>query len=171
MQCANRRAIASDKAEGRVILHDIELATRDAPEHKTAAAAGVDNSKEAALEVETAPYRMVVGFRRRGSSGDWKMRNEGRRIPISRLHEKCCRLAALGDGYRHRHASRRLDLVGGRYQPCISCLKGQWTCGNSLCTWKSRHLGRDSKFGAKGDAMDDNQRSAMGIPSRTSPGF
>lgn len=63
MRCVNRRAIVSDKAEGRVILHDIELAVPDAPEHKIAAAAGVDNSKEAALEVETAPYRMVVEFR------------------------------------------------------------------------------------------------------------
>ena len=110
-------------------------------------------------------------FVRQGSSSDWKTRNEGRRIPISCLREKCCRLTALGDGYRHQNASCRLDLVGGRYQSCVSCLKNQWTCGNSLRTWKSRRLGCDSKFGAKGDAMDNNQRSAIGIPSRTSPGF
>ena len=142
MQCASRRAISSDKAQGRVILQERELATPDAPEHKTAAAAGVDNSKKAVPEVETAQdCVIVVDFVDKGTRGPgaWEMRNKGCRIPIRRLREKCCRLAAQGDNYRYRNASCRLDLVGGCYRSCVSCLESQWTCGNSLRTWRNRH--------------------------------
>jgi len=40
----------SDEAEGRIILQDVELAMRDAPEHKAAVAAGVDDAQKAILE-------------------------------------------------------------------------------------------------------------------------
>ena len=40
----------SDEAEGRIILQDVELAMRNAPEHRAAVAAGVDNAQKAILE-------------------------------------------------------------------------------------------------------------------------
>jgi len=60
MQCASRRAISPDEPQGRVILQEHELATPDPAEHKTAAAAGVDNSKKTVPEAETAQDCMVV---------------------------------------------------------------------------------------------------------------
>ena len=40
----------SDEAEGRIVLQDVELAMRNAPEHKAAVAAGVDDAQKAILE-------------------------------------------------------------------------------------------------------------------------
>ena len=40
----------SNEAEGQIILQDVELVMRDAPEHKAAVAAGVDDTQKAILE-------------------------------------------------------------------------------------------------------------------------
>ena len=139
IQCA----IASDEAEGLFILQDLELVAPDAPEHKVAAAVGVDTAQKAVLEGETAPDCVVVAdFVDEGARATRKC--ETRAAESSYVdYANCCRLAALGDGYRQRNASCRLGLVGRRYQSCVSCLESQWTCGNFLRTWRSRHLGYD----------------------------
>jgi hypothetical protein len=92
----------SDEAKGRIILQDIELAMRDAPEHKAAVAAGVDDAQQAILEgPEPSSYS---GFRRRRGSGSQRMRNGAAKPPYAEYTWSTAKWAALGDGYRHRDA-------------------------------------------------------------------
>ena len=49
-RCQNRFKCIRDESEDRIMSQDVELATRDAPEHKTAAAACVYHVEKAAVE-------------------------------------------------------------------------------------------------------------------------
>lgn len=55
MRCSEGRAIASDNAESPEITQDVELAMPGAPESTAAAAADLDDAKNAVLEGEKSP--------------------------------------------------------------------------------------------------------------------
>ena len=89
----------SDEAEGRIVLQDVELAMCNAPEHKAAVAAGVDDAQKAILEgCELSSYS---GFCRRRGSGSQRMRNGAVKPPYADYTRSTAKWAALGDGYRH----------------------------------------------------------------------